>query len=195
MRRAALSSSSVVAERSSSWLQADAGDLAIAVVGQPRLQQVVIELGVELQRERPAEHERLRRVRGPGDFRGSGRQCPACRNAIGTRGRRVSGSRRRSSRRTSRSPGSPTGRPTRRTPEPAADRRSTRRGSARPHPRHRASSASRRRPRSGAAPRHTPATGRRAGRSRRRRSGRETSPRLPASCTRSAGTTSNVATS
>ena len=39
--------------------QADACDLAVAVFGQPQLQQVVIEFRVELQRKRPAEHECL----------------------------------------------------------------------------------------------------------------------------------------
>jgi hypothetical protein len=39
--------------------EADARGFVVAVVGEPSFQQAVIELRMELQGERPAEHERL----------------------------------------------------------------------------------------------------------------------------------------
>ena len=47
------------AARNSSWLSPSADDFAVAVVGQPQLEQGAVDLGVKLQRQRAAEHERL----------------------------------------------------------------------------------------------------------------------------------------
>ncbi|OBK78410.1 hypothetical protein A5650_11255 [Mycobacterium sp. 1164985.4] len=57
--------------------KAEGGDLAVIVVGQPDVQQFAVDLGMELQRKRAAEQERLGRVSGAGQFDGARWQCPA----------------------------------------------------------------------------------------------------------------------
>ena len=149
----------------------------MTVVGEPRLEQRIVQLGVELQAQR-SDRSRKPVPRGRcGRFRPRPAARRTGRSATGTTGRREPGRGASVLTVASRSRGRATAAPSRRTPARSAARRSTRRAPRRLRRRRRAPAPSRRPPTSAAAVRRRRPTVRRGARPRRSPVDRETPPR------------------